>query len=152
MYDKHGEIGEQGRLASVETVSPSPSPTTPHISLFAGVNCSAFLLGRYHPALVGVVVETLRRCPDALIIFASTVSEPRKLGAVVVGWAVSCVQGLVGGIFAQGVPWGSWQRVGVRSDMLPLAEFCMISSSSSRSRILALSNFRAPSIAIDPCR
>lgn len=28
---------------------------------------------RYHPALVGVVLETLRRCPDALIIFASTV-------------------------------------------------------------------------------
>lgn len=29
---------------------------------------------KYHPALVGVVVETLRRCPDALVVFASTVS------------------------------------------------------------------------------
>lgn len=30
---------------------------------------------KYHPALVDVVVETLRRCPDALVVFASTVSE-----------------------------------------------------------------------------
>lgn len=30
---------------------------------------------RYHPALVGVVVKTLQRCPDALVVFASTVSS-----------------------------------------------------------------------------
>lgn len=40
---------------------------------------------KYHPALVGVVVEALRRCPDALVVFASTVSE-RAIGDIHVGF------------------------------------------------------------------
>lgn len=43
---------------------------TPEVVLAADVVYDV----KYHPALVGVVVETLRRCPDALVVFASTVS------------------------------------------------------------------------------
>ena len=58
------------------------------LSLLAGEQTGCFRPGRYHPALVGVVVETLRRCPDALIVFASTVSMPRER-VVVVSWTVA---------------------------------------------------------------
>ncbi|CAM9106648.1 unnamed protein product [Scytosiphon promiscuus] len=36
---------------------------------------------KYHPALVGVVVETLRRCPDALVVFASTLRNSATMAA-----------------------------------------------------------------------
>ncbi|CAM9485652.1 unnamed protein product [Ectocarpus sp. 6 AP-2014] len=36
---------------------------------------------KYHSALVGVVVETLRRCPDALIVFASTLRNSETMAA-----------------------------------------------------------------------
>eukprot|EP00903_Cladosiphon_okamuranus_P021165 g19441.t1 len=36
---------------------------------------------KYHLALVGVVVETLRRCPDALVVFASTLRNVKTMAA-----------------------------------------------------------------------
>ena len=116
-------------------------------------NLSAPLPGRYHPALVGVVVETLRRCPDALIIFASTVSKPRELDAVVV-WAVSCSGFGGGGLYSEcpGEAGSGWV---CNLRMLPLAQLCMtsmISSSNVRSRALAPSKTRALSIASNRSR
>ncbi|CAM9587815.1 unnamed protein product [Pylaiella littoralis] len=36
---------------------------------------------KYHPALVGVVVKTLQRCPDALVVFASTLRNSETMVA-----------------------------------------------------------------------
>eukprot|EP00752_Nemacystus_decipiens_P003848 g3540.t1 len=50
---------------------------------------------KYHPALVGVVVETLKRCPEALIVFASTLRNSKTMAAF-----HRCLQDA-------GVPWQS---------------------------------------------
>ncbi|CAN0431024.1 unnamed protein product [Ectocarpus sp. 12 AP-2014] len=50
---------------------------TPEVVLAADVVYDV----KYHSALVGVVVETLRRCPDALIVFASTLRNSETMAA-----------------------------------------------------------------------
>ncbi|CAB1101104.1 unnamed protein product [Ectocarpus sp. CCAP 1310/34] len=55
----------------------SDSLGTPEVVLAADVVYDV----KYHSALVGVVVETLRRCPDALIVFASTLRNSETMAA-----------------------------------------------------------------------
>ncbi|CAM9415382.1 unnamed protein product [Ectocarpus sp. 8 AP-2014] len=75
---------------------------TPEVVLAADVVYDV----KYHSALVGVVVETLRRCPDALIVFASTLRNSETMAAF-----HRCLEeaGIV------------WQSVGFPSSEEPLA-------------------------------